>query len=354
MQDLKEIEAKIAALKERLGPRVRIVGHHYQRDDVVRFCDHVGDSLQLIQRVAGMEAEYIIFCGVSFMGETAALMARDDQKVLVPVRQSSSRIVGMPTAAQINSVLSELRARGLDFLPMVYVNSTNELKAVCGKNGGAMCTSSNLRRMLQWAFRRSQHVLFLPDRNLARNTALQMGMSEDQWHVLDVDGNGMLNPDAQPLNRHLLIWPGCCGIHEAYTPHMINEMRYAHNGCRITVHSEASPEVVALADAAGPTSFLIQDAQEAARSGRTSMLVIGTELNLVNRLRLKYRNSCTIIPLLDDPSQRDDTAIVQPADLLAALESIESGTPAAIEPPAEGKSNAARCVLRMLDACGEA
>ncbi len=354
MQDLQEIEGKIAALKQRLGSRVRIVGHHYQTDDIIQFCDHVGDSLELMQQTAGLDAEYIVFCGVSFMGETAALLARDDQKIVIPAGRTSNRVVGMPTAAQVNAVLSELRARGLDFLPMVYVNSSIDLKAVCGRNGGAMCTSSNLRRMLQWAFRRSGHVLFLPDRNLARNTALQMGMSEDMWHVIDVDENGLASPDAQPLNRHLLIWPGCCGIHEAYTPSMINEMRYAHHGCRITVHTEASPEVVALADAAGSTSFLVRDAMEAARSGRVSVLVMGTELNLVNRLRVKYRNSCTIVPLLDDPSQRDDTAIVSPAELLAALEGIESGHAPVVEATVEDRASAARCVLRMLDACGAA
>ncbi len=352
MQNLQEIEGRIAAIKQRLGSRVRIVGHHYQKDEIIRFCDHVGDSLELMQETAGLEAEYIVFCGVSFMGETAALMARDDQKVIIPAGHTSNRVVGMPTAAQVNAVLGELRARGLGFLPMVYVNSSIDLKAVCGRNGGAMCTSSNLRRMLQWAFRRSEHVLFLPDRNLARNTALQMGMNEDLWHVLDVDANGLVNPDAQPLDRHLLIWPGCCGIHEAYTPAMVNEMRYAHPGCRITVHTEASPEVTALADAAGSTSFLVQDAQDAARAGRVSVLVIGTELNLVNRLRLKYRNSCTILPLLNDPSQRDDTAIVSPEELLAALEGIESGNPQVVEVTVDDKASAARSVLRMLDACG--
>lgn len=351
MQDLKEIEKKIAAIKERLGTRVHIVGHHYQKDEVIKFCDHVGDSLELIQCVADLEAEYIVFCGVSFMGETAALMARDNQKVLLPAHQTSNRVCNMPTAAQISAVLSELRARRLDFLPLVYVNSPIDVKEVCGRNGGAMCTSSNLRRMLQWAFRRSQHVLFLPDQNLGRNTAMQMGMNDDQWHILDVDENGLKNPDAQPLDRHLLLWPGYCGIHQAYTPAMLNKMRYAHNGCRITVHTEASPEVVALADDAGSTSFLVQDAQEAARSGHTSVLVIGTELNLVHRLRKKYRNTCTIVPLLDDPSQRDDTAIVSAEALLAALESIENGTPEVVTVTSEDKTDGGRCVLRMLDAC---
>ena len=354
MEDILEIEARIAALKEHLGKRVCIVGHHYQRDDIVKFCDHVGDSLQLIQQIPHLAAEYILFCGVSFMGETAALLARKDQHILLPVQQTSSRTVGLPTARQLEAVLSDLRSRGHTFLPLVYVNSSIELKAATGRHGGAMCTSSNLRRMLQWAFRRSSHVLFLPDRNLGRNTALQMGMTPEHWHVLEVDEQGLKQGVDQPLDRHLLLWPGYCGIHEAYTPSMVQDMRFAHPGCRITVHSEANPEVVALADAAGPTSFLILDAQEAAKSGKTPVLVIGTELNLVNRLRKKFMNVCTIRPLLDTQAQCDNTAIVEPAQLLSCLQDIEKGTACGISLTDEDKAAATLSVTRMLEACGPA
>ncbi|HIW01677.1 MAG TPA: quinolinate synthase NadA [Candidatus Desulfovibrio intestinipullorum] len=354
MEDILEIEAQIAALKERLGKRVCIVGHHYQRDDIVKFCDHVGDSLQLIQQIPHLAAEYIIFCGVSFMGETAALLARKDQHILLPMQQTSSRTVGMPTPRQLENVLADLRSRGHTFLPLVYVNSSIELKALTGRHGGAMCTSSNLRRMLQWAFRRSSHVLFVPDRNLGRNTAMQIGMTSEHWHVLDVDEKGLKPGVDQPLDRHLLLWPGYCGIHEAYTPTMVQDMRFAHPGCRITVHSEASPEVVALADAAGPTSFLILDAQETARTGKTPVLVIGTELNLVNRLRMKFMNQCTIRPLLDTADQCDNTAIVEPVRLLACLQDIERGTAGGIDLTDEDKAAAAQAVNRMLEACGPA
>lgn len=352
MPDILEIEARCASLKKKLGSRIAIVGHHYQQDSVIKFCDHVGDSLELIQKIPALDAKYILFCGVSFMGETAAMLARQDQKILLPAARTSARTVNMPTAAQLDQVLRTLKEQGREFLPLVYVNSSVELKALAGRWGGAMCTSSNLRRMLQWAFKKSPHVLFVPDRNLGRNTARQMGLKADDLAILKVCEDGIdMNID-QPLDKHLLLWPGYCRIHEAYTPAMVNEMRFQHPGCRIIVHSEASPEVVALADAAGPTSFLIRDAMETARDGRANVLVIGTELNLVHRLSIKHMNRCTVLPLLREDSQRDTSAIVSPEELLACLEAIDQGTATGVTLSASEKEDAAPCVTRMLYACG--
>ena len=314
MTDILEIEARCASLKEKLGKKVAIVGHHYQKDSVIKFCDHVGDSLELIQKIPALDARYIIFCGVSFMGETAAMLAREDQKILLPAAASSPRTVNMPSAAQLEKTLATLKEHGHNFIPLVYVNSSVELKALTGRMGGAMCTSSNLRRMLQWAFKKSAHVLFVPDQNLGRNTARQMGLKDEDVAILKTCEDGIDLSVEQPLDRHLLLWPGYCSIHEAYTPAMLNDMRFQHPGCRIIVHSEARPEVVALADAAGPTSFLIREAAETARTGKANVLVIGTELNLVDRLNKKHMNHCTVLPLLKSDTQYDTSAIVKPED----------------------------------------
>ena len=352
--DILEMEARCASLKERLGKQVAIVGHHYQKDSVIKFCDHVGDSLELIQQIPALDARYIVFCGVSFMGETAAMLARPDQKILLPAAVSSSRTVNMPTAAQLKQALAILREHGHTYLPLVYVNSSVELKALTGRMGGAMCTSSNLRRMLQWAFKKSAHVLFVPDRNLGRNTARQMGLKDEDMAILRICDEGIDTSVDQPLDRHLLLWPGYCRIHEAYTPSMLNEMRFQHPGCRIIVHSEASPEVVALADAAGPTSFLIHEAGETARAGKANVLVVGTELNLVDRLNRKHMNRCTVLPLLREESQYDTSAIVKPQEMLACLEAIANGTARGVELTDKEREDAAPCVTRMLFACGAA
>ena len=352
MTDILEIEARCASLKEKLGKKVAIVGHHYQKDSVIKFCDHVGDSLELIQKIPALDARYIIFCGVSFMGETAAMLAREDQKILLPAAASSPRTVNMPSAAQLEKTLATLKEHGHNFIPLVYVNSSVELKALTGRMGGAMCTSSNLRRMLQWAFKKSAHVLFVPDQNLGRNTARQMGLKDEDVAILKTCEDGIDLSVEQPLDRHLLLWPGYCSIHEAYTPAMLNDMRFQHPGCRIIVHSETRPEVVALADAAGPTSFLIREAAETARTGKANVLVIGTELNLVDRLNKKHMNHCTVLPLLKSDTQYDTSAIVKPEELLASLEAIDNGTATGVELTAGEREDAAPCVTRMLFACG--
>ncbi len=347
-----ETEAAIVSLKKKLGSKVCILGHNHQRDDVVRHCHQVGDTLELIRQISRVEAPYIVFCGVSFMGETASLLARPDQKIFLPAGAGSSRMAGMPTAEAVENVFSELERRHLPALPLVYVNSTLALKAAAGRHGGALYTSSSLRQLLAWAFRRSPRVLCLPDRNLPRNTAREMGLTEADWHELQVDEKGLAPGVSQPLDRHLLIWPGYCRLHQAYTPAMINEHRYAHPGCRVIVHSEARVQVVDLADAAGSTSFLIRDADETAKAGKTKFLVIGTERNLVQRLHQRHMNKCTILPLLDDETQCDDTAVVRPEQLLEVLQGIVSGKARPVTLAEEDRKAAASCVTRMLSVCG--
>ena len=312
-----------------------------------------GDSLELARRIPDVDAEFIVFCGVTFMGETAALLARKGQKVLLPAPDADCRMALMSRASAARAVLTELKERGLDFLPLCYVNTDVPLKAVVGEFGGSVCTSANARVMMQWAFKKSEHVLFLPDMHLGRNTARDLGMNEQSWHVLELDENGIRNPDAQPLDRHLLLWPGYCPVHAAYTPDMIQALRRAHPGCRVTVHPEAAPDVTALCDLAGSTSALIKDAARFAKeTDGHSLLVVGTECNLVKRLARRHMNSCTIIPLLDgEDALCPDMAKITPEKLLSSLQSIEDGTYRTVVLNDADREPAKLSLTRMLEAC---
>lgn len=350
---MQEIFTAIEEIRKRLGSRLYIMGHHYESDAVIAHCDFTGDSLELARRIPDVDAEFIVFCGVTFMGETAALLARKGQKVLLPAPDADCRMALMSRASAARAVLTELKERGLDFLPLCYVNTDVPLKAVVGEFGGSVCTSANARVMMQWAFKKSEHVLFLPDMHLGRNTARDLGMNEQSWHVLELDENGIRNPDAQPLDRHLLLWPGYCPVHAAYTPDMIQALRRAHPGCRVTVHPEAAPDVTALCDLAGSTSALIKDAARFAKeTDGHSLLVVGTECNLVKRLARRHMNSCTIIPLLDgEDALCPDMAKITPEKLLSSLQSIEDGTYRTVVLNDADREPAKLSLTRMLEAC---
>lgn len=342
----------IEALRQRLGSRLCIMGHHYENDAIIRHCDFVGDSLELSRRVPGVDAEYIVFCGVSFMGESAALLAKDGQKVLMPAPEADCQMALMSKAAMVRLVLGQLAERGLTFLPLAYVNTDVPLKAVVGEFGGAVCTSANAQVMMRWAFDRAEHVLFIPDKHLGRNTAKQLGMTESDWHVLVLDEKGIADPASQPLSRRLLLWPGYCPIHAAYTPAMVDAVRAAHPGCRVTVHPEADPAVVGLCDGAGSTSFLIKDAARMAGEKGKQVLVVGTELNLVHRLTARHKDGCVIVPLSEaEEALCPDMAKVTPDRLLACIEGIEKGTATPVVLDKADREPAKLSLTRMLEAC---
>lgn len=339
----------IRALKKRLGPAVCIAGHHYQAQNVIDHCDITGDSLELARKVADITAPHIVFCGVYFMAESAALLARTGQHVYLPETAANCVMAQMTPSTLVSTVLQRLsaigHARGHTVLPLAYVNTSLAVKAVVGRMSGAVCTSANAHTMLRWALDRADKVLFLPDRHLARNTALRLGLTEADWHVLDVRRKGEAVALDAASSARLYIWPGCCAIHAKFKTEHIAEARAAYPGCRVAVHPECSPDVVNAADVVGSTASLIHHAHTAAPA---STLVIGTETNLVERLREECTH-CTIIRLRR--AFCSHMAKITEAKLHATLEAIGAGTATPVRVPKNHMSPARASLMRMLDIC---
>lgn len=274
---------EITCIKAEPGRELCILAHHYQSDEIIRHADILGDSLELARRIDGLEARHIIFCGVHFMAETAAILALSGQDVYIPDTSASCVMAEMVPAPLAEEVLLRLTANGARIIPLTYVNSSAAVKALCGRHGGSVCTSANAPVMLRWALEQGDGVLFLPDANLGRNTANILGLDESRIMRLDVRGGGQ---KVQPASTEhsLYLWPGLCAIHAKFHPEQIAQVRRAHPDARVLVHPECHPEVVNMADGAGSTTFLIRET-EMAPAGST--LFIGTEWNLVNRLQAR-------------------------------------------------------------------
>ncbi|MEV4168950.1 quinolinate synthase NadA [Nonomuraea sp. NPDC049709] len=271
--------------KEALGDRLFVLGHHYQRDEVIQFADVTGDSFKLAQQAAARpEAEFIVFCGVHFMAESADILTGDAQKVVLPDLAAGCSMADMATFDQVEECWEALEDAGLadQVIPVTYMNSSADIKAFCGRNGGAVCTSSNARRALDWAFEQGQKVLFLPDQHLGRNTAvLEMGMSLEDCVVWNPHRpNGGLTQEELERAR-MILWRGHCSVHGRFTAESVDDVRERIPGVNVLVHPECRHEVVLKADHVGSTEHIIKTLQ-AAPAG--SSWAIGTELNLVKRL----------------------------------------------------------------------
>ncbi|WP_067128922.1 quinolinate synthase NadA [Microtetraspora malaysiensis] len=271
--------------KERLGDRLFVLGHHYQRDEVIQFADVTGDSFKLAREAAARpEAEYIVFCGVHFMAESADILTSDAQKVVLPDMAAGCSMADMATFDQVEECWDALEDAGLAdrVVPITYMNSSADIKAFCGRHGGAVCTSSNARRALEWAFEQGEKVLFLPDQHLGRNTAvLEMGMSLDDCVVYNPHRpNGGLTRE-QLENARMILWKGHCSVHGRFTAECVDGVRARIPGVNVLVHPECRHEVVTKADFVGSTEYIIRKLQEAPAG---SSWAIGTELNLVKRL----------------------------------------------------------------------
>ena len=285
-----ELDLRIRAAKRGLGERLVILGHFYQRDEIVQYADFIGDSFQLAQAAKTREnAEYIVFCGVHFMAETADMLSRRSQTVILPNLAAGCSMADMADLDTVEDAWEELTSLFSEsstedrqpVIPITYMNSSAELKAFCGRHGGAVCTSSNARTVLEWAFTRGQRVLFFPDQHLGRNTAKAMGIPLEQmplW-IPDLELGG--NTAQQVRNSRVILWHGFCSVHKRFTVEQIALARKRHAGIRIIVHPECTMEVVDAADASGSTDYICK-AIEAAPSG--SAFAVGTEINLVRRL----------------------------------------------------------------------
>lgn len=338
--------ARIDTLRATLGDDLVIMGHHYQHDSVIRHVDLRGDSLELARKVADIKAAHIIFCGVYFMAESAALLARPGQTVHLPEMDANCVMSQMAPAARVDAVLTRLAASDRKIVPLAYVNTSLAVKAVVGRHGGAVCTSANARRMLQWAQAQGDAVLFLPDKNLARNTADVLSIPEAQRFILDIRKEGEAFDTTAAQAASLLIWPGCCAIHARFNTRQIATARTMHPGCLVAVHPECDPAVVRAADSAGSTSHLINYTAQAP-DGAT--VIIGTELNLVERLAHEHAGRITVLPLLE--SSCSHMARVTAPKLLRTLEAISNGNGAPVTVPFDLMSDARAALTRMLEAC---
>jgi len=320
-----EIRARTRAARARLGRRAVILGHHYQRESIIEFADLRGDSLKLSQLAAAQtEAEFIVFCGVHFMAESADVLRQPHQTVVLPDLKAGCSMADMARIDDVDEAWALLSARhGDTIVPITYMNSTAALKAFCGARGGIVCTSSNARAVLEWAWARQPRALFFPDQHLGRNTAFAMGvplerMAEWDWRAEDLERANARGFDPATL---LTLWHGFCSVHTKFTARQIEEARAADPAVRILVHPECPFEVVQNADLAGSTEFIIEQVR---RAPPGSHWAIGTEINLVHRLALEHPAQ-TIHSLQKNVCPCATTNRIDPAHLLWALENLAEG-----------------------------
>lgn len=291
-----ELQERISAGRKRLGEKLLILGHHYQQDEVIEHADLRGDSYQLSQLAAESDAcRTIIFCGVHFMAETADILANRPEKlaqrqgqrvnVILPDMAAGCSMADMAGIRQVEDAWEQLGdvIDTSQLIPVTYINSAASLKAFCGRHGGIVCTSSNAAAVIEWAFKRGKRVFFFPDQHLGRNTALKMGISNDQmpvWNPYDDDLGG--NTEEAIVASKVVLWKGHCSVHQMFRPEHVEQFRKQHPGIKILVHPECPQEVNDLADISGSTSKILQTVEQAPAGTKWA---IGTELHLVNRIK---------------------------------------------------------------------
>jgi len=278
-----------------LGDRAFVLGHHYQRDEVIQFADVTGDSFKLAREAAARpEAEYIVFCGVHFMAESADILTADSQQVVLPDLAAGCSMADMARLMQVEDAWARLADAGVAdvTVPITYMNSSADIKAFCGRHGGAVCTSSNAKRSLEWAFEQGEKVLFLPDQHLGRNTAvLEFGLSLDDCVVIDPHKPGFGVTDEQLRDATMLLWRGHCSVHGRFSAESVADVRARIPGVNVIVHPECKHEVVTQADYVGSTEYIIKTIA-AAPAG--SAWAVGTELNLVKRLGQQHPDKTVV------------------------------------------------------------
>jgi quinolinate synthase len=326
--DATELSTRIRAARATLGDRVVILGHHYQREDIIQFADERGDSFALAQYAAERgESEYIVFCGVHFMAEAADILRADHQKVVLPNIEAGCSMADMAAEPDVWSAwreLGEFFGGTDDIIPVTYMNSAASLKAFCGANGGVVCTSSNAQKVLEWAFERGKRVFFFPDQHLGRNTAHGMGIGLDEmvlWNWRAPSGNlGSATPEQLERSR-VILWQGHCSVHQRFSLAQMEQARQQYPDVKIVVHPECRYDVVQAADANGSTSFI---ANYVANAPAGSVIAVGTEINLVSRLA-KENPDKTVFCL--DPVVCPCSTMyrVHPAYLAWVMESLVEG-----------------------------
>ena len=316
------LDERIAAARAQLGKDVVILGHHYQRDEVIKFADFTGDSLKLSQQAAEANGRYIVFCGVHFMAESADILRRSHQVVILPDLNAGCSMADMADIGQVETCWAELESLGdLKVVPITYMNSTAAIKSFTGEHGGSVCTSSNAAKVMRWAFERGERVLFIPDEHLGRNTAYRMGIPLDQMAVWDPNQEWGGNTPEAVRNARVLLWKGYCSVHQRFRPDHVERVRREHPGIRVIAHPECRWEVAEAADEIGSTEGIIK----AIKAGQPGMQwAVGTEIHLVNRLSKEFKDR-SVISL--DPSVCVCTTMfrITPQHLLWTLENLAAG-----------------------------
>jgi len=319
------MDERIAAARERLGRTTILLGHHYQRDEVIRFADFTGDSYKLSKAAAETEAQYIVFCGVHFMAESADVLGREDQKVILPDLNAGCSMADMAEISQVEACWEELERLGLasETIPLTYMNSTAAIKAFCGEREGLVCTSSNARAAFEWAFARGRRILFLPDQHLGRNTGFAMGIPIGEMQVWDPWAlQGGQTGSAFAASR-VLLWKGHCSVHQRFLPSHVDEVRAKYPDAQVIVHPECRREVCQKADALGSTERIIKLVEE---SSAGTTFAIGTEIHLVNRLARQFApQGKRIISLESNGCLCTTMYRISPQHLAWALENLVEG-----------------------------
>jgi quinolinate synthase len=345
------MDARIAAAREKLGGTTILLGHHYQRDEVIRFADFTGDSYKLSKLASETEAKYIVFCGVHFMAESADVLGHDGQQVILPDLNAGCSMADMAEISQVEACWEALERVGLaaETVPLTYMNSTAAIKAFCGERGGLVCTSSNAQKAFEWAFARGKRILFLPDQHLGRNTGFAMGIPMEAMPVWDpwaLQGGQSKNDLAA---SRILLWKGHCSVHQRFLPGHVDAIRAKYPGIQVIVHPECRWEVCQKADALGSTERLIALVEQAAEG---TTFAIGTEIHLVNRLARRFAEQGKRILSLDDHGCLCTTMYrISPQHLAWALENLVEGRVVNRIQVKQSVKHWARVALdRMLDA----
>ena len=324
------MDGRIAEARARLGSTTILLGHHYQRDEVIRFADATGDSYKLSRIAAETNAKFIVFCGVHFMAESADILGHSGQQVILPDLNAGCSMADMAEISQVEACWEALEHLGLanDTLPLTYMNSAAAIKAFCGERGGLVCTSSNARAAFEWAFARRKRILFLPDQHLGRNTGYAMGIPLDEMTVWDPwaiqlgENCGGQTKEKLEASR-VLLWKGHCAVHQRFLPSHVDHVRSLYPGIQVIVHPECRWEVCQKADALGSTERLIQLVDQAPEG---QMFAVGTEIHLVNRMAKRFAAQGKKVITLDETGCLCTTMYrITPQHLAWALENLAEG-----------------------------
>ena len=346
-----EMDSRIADAKRALGERLVILGHHYQRDEVIKFADYTGDSLKLAKAAATRHsAEYVVFCGVHFMAESADILRGPNQKVVLPDLAAGCSMADMAADDQLAVAWRELAEMGVDvktIVPVTYINSSAAIKAFVGEHGGVVCTSTNAANVMTWAWERGERLMMLPDQHLGRNTAYKLGVPLDRMVVWDPhEVGGGLTPQ-QARDAKLFLWKGHCSVHTRFTVAQIEAFRKKHPEGKVIAHPECTFDVVQASDLSGSTEFIIQTVKA---SPKGSVWAVATEIHLVNRLANQVAPDRLVVTLDPFGCLCSTMFRVSPNHLLWILEGLREGRiHNQIVVPDETKRWAKLALDRMLD-----